>query len=132
MLFRSLLATGLGLSFPLYTGGRLEGQIEEVQAQLRVLESREEELKQRIAFEVRSAWLGLLNARESIPVLQLQVESSRQATRLASARYRERLGAAVELHAAQASLAEAGAAETIGRYAVKIAESGLKFAVGRH
>jgi outer membrane protein TolC len=39
---RQLLAGGVGLALPLFTGGRIEGQVEEAEAQLRVLESREE------------------------------------------------------------------------------------------
>jgi outer membrane protein TolC len=84
-----------------------------------------------VALEVRIAYVKLQNALESIPVLRQQAEASRQALRLASERYRERLGTLVELNEAQANLAEAAAGEVTGLYDVKAAESELRFALGR-
>lgn len=46
--------------------------------------------------------------------------------RLAEERYRERLGSFVELAAAQASLAEASAVESVGLYDAKIADAELR------
>ncbi len=130
VLARQLVAGGAGLALPLFTGGRIEGQEEEAEAQLHGLESREESLKQQIALEIRTAWFRLKNAIDSLPVLQLQTEYARNATRLADERYRERLGAFVDLSTAQASLAEASASESVGLYDAKIAEADLRRATG--
>ena len=130
VLARQLLAGGAGLALPLFTGGRIEGQEEEAEAQLHGLESREESLKQQIALEIRTAWFRLKNAIDSLPVLHLQTEYARNATRLADERYRERLGAFVDLSTAQASLAEASASESVGLYDAKIAEADLRRASG--
>ncbi len=129
-LARQLLAGGAGLALPLFTGGRIEGQEEEAEAQLHGLESREESLKQQVALEIRTGWFRLRNATDSLPVLHLQTEYARNATRLADERYRERLGSFVELSTAQASLAEASASESVGLYDAKIAEAELRRAVG--
>ncbi len=131
VLARQLLAGGAGLVLPLYTGGSIEGRIEESEARLRRLDARLEDLLQQVGFETRSAWFRLQNALQTIPVEKLQTEHARQATRLARARYRERLGAIVELTEAQAGLAEAELAEASGAYRVKIAEAELRRAVGR-
>lgn len=131
LLARELLAGGAGLAMPLFTGGRIEGQEEEAEAQLRVLEAREELLKQQVGFEIRTAWFRLENAVESLPMLRLQSEAAGNAARLADERYRERLGSFVELAAAQASLAEASASESAGLYDAKIAEAELRRASGR-
>src|SRR5713101_2989220 len=132
VLARQLLAGGAGLALPLFTGGRIEGQEDEAAAQLRVLEAREESLKQQVALEIRTAWFRLKNAIDSVPVLHLQTEYARNATRLAHERYRERLGSFVELSTAQASLAEASASESVGLYDAKTAEAELRRAAGRH
>ncbi len=131
VLARQLLAGGAGLAMPLFTGGRIEGQEEEAEAQLHGLESREESLKQQVALEIRTAWFRLRNATDSLPMLHLQTEYARNATRLADERYRERLGSFVELSIAQASLAEASASESVGLYDAKIAEAELRRAAGR-
>jgi outer membrane protein TolC len=131
VLARQLLAGGAGLAMPVFTGFQLEGEIEESEARLRLLDSSIEELMQQIALETRTAYFQLQNALQSLPTLRLRAEYSREAVRLASARYRERLGTIVELNQAEAGLAEAEAGEVTGIYRVKSAEAELRFAVGR-
>jgi outer membrane protein TolC len=126
-----LMAGGAGLILPLFTGGRLEGQIEEAQADLRLTDSKMEDLKQQVAVEVRGAGIHLRNALSSLPLLHTQADAARQAVRLATERYNERLGSIVELNQALSNLAESLAGETIGLYQVKITESELRRAVGR-
>ncbi len=84
-----------------------------------------------MALEIRTAWFRLKNAIDSLPVLHLEEEYTRNATRLAEERYRERLGSFVELATAQASLAEASAGGSVGMYDAKIAEAELRRAAGR-
>ncbi len=88
-------------------------------------------LKRQVALEILQAWFRLRNAIDSLPVLHLQTDYARSATRLADERYRERLGSFVELSTAQASLAEASASESLGLYDAKIAEAELRRAAGR-
>jgi len=130
VLARQLLAGGAGLALPLFTGGRIEGQVEEAEAQLRVLDSREELLKQQIALEVRAAWLQLKNAIDSLPTLRLQTEYARNAARLADERYREQIGSFVDLSTAQLALAEASVSEVTGLYDLKVREAELRHAAG--
>ena len=123
-----LLAIGTGLQLPVFTFGRLEGNIEAAEARLRVLDERYEGLRQQIALETRTSYYRLENAIESIPVRQVQTEASGEAVRLARARYREQLGSIVELNEAEALLAEAEAQKASAVYAAKIAEAQLEFA----
>ena len=123
-----LLAIGTGLQLPVFTFGRLEGNIEAPEARLRVLDERYEGLRQQIALEIRTSYYRLENAIESIPVRQVQTEASGEAVRLARARYREQLGSIVELNEAEALLAEAEAQKASAVYAAKIAEAQLEFA----
>ncbi len=130
VLARQLLAAGAGLTLPLFTGGRLEGQIEEAEAHQGAVESRLEIERQQVALQTRVAYLRLKNALDLIPALKAQSEYAREAARLAGARYRERLGSLVELNQSQAALAEAEAREITQAYAVKTADAELQFAVG--
>jgi outer membrane protein TolC len=90
-----------------------------------------EDLKLQVAEEVRSADIRLRNALAALPLLHIQADSARQAVRLATERYNERLGSIVELNQALSNLAESLAGEAIGLYQVKLAESEFRRAVGR-
>ncbi|MBI3698527.1 MAG: TolC family protein [Acidobacteria bacterium] len=131
VLARQLLAGGAGLLLPVFTGFQLEGEIEESEARLRLLESSIEELMQQIALETRTAYVQLQNGLQSLPALKLRAEYAREAVHLAGARYRERLGTIVELNQAEVGQAQAEAGEVTGTYRVKSAEAELRFAVGR-
>ena len=125
-----LLAIGTGLHLPVFTFGRLEGNIEAAEARLRTLDNRYEDLRQQIVLETRTSYYRLENAIESIPVRQVQTEASGEAVRLARARYREQLGSMVELNESEALLAQAEAHKASAVYAAKIAEAELEFATG--
>jgi outer membrane protein TolC len=131
VLARQLLAGGAGIALPLFTGGRIAGQVEEAEAQVRILDSREELLKQQIALEIHAAWLQLKNAIDSLPTLRLQTEYARNAARLADERYREQIGSFVDLSTAQLALAEASVSEVTGLYDLKVREAELRHAAGR-
>lgn len=131
ILARELLAGGAGLALPLFTGGRIEGQEQEAEAQLRVMDNREEALRQQVALEVRTAWFELKNAVEALPSLRQSIEYARSALRLADERYKERLGSFVDVIIAQSAQEEASSGEAVGRYDVKTAEAELRRAVGR-
>ncbi|MBI3471386.1 MAG: TolC family protein [Candidatus Solibacter usitatus] len=131
VLARQLLAGGAGLILPLFTGGNLEGQLEETEARLRRLESRLDDLLQQVTLETRTAYFRLQNAQASIPTRQQQADYARSAARLARARYRERLGSMVELSQAEAALAEAEATQAAAVFQAKTAEAELRFAAGR-
>ena len=131
VLARQLLALGTGLSFPIFTWGKLEGQIEEAEARKRVLDNQYETLKLRIRVETRTAFLRLQNALQSIDTLKARAVFAREAARLARARYQERLGSIVELTQAEANLSEAEAGGVIGVYTARTAAAELQFAVGR-
>jgi outer membrane protein TolC len=131
VLARQLLALGTGLSFPILTWGKLEGKIEEAEAHKRALDHQYETLKLKVESETRTAFLRLQNALQSIETRKSRATFAREAARLARARYQERLGSMVELTQAEANLGEAEASEVIGVYTTRVAESELRFAIGR-
>src|SRR6266851_8811683 len=131
VLARELTAAGAGLVVPLFTGGRLEGAIEEAEAQLAIVDARSQSLRQQIEYEVQITSIHLQDALQAIPVMRLQEKSARSAQRLAAERYKERLGSIVELTASQAAMAEALANEANALLNAKTAEADLRFSLGR-
>ena len=128
---RNLTAVGTGLQFPLFSFGKHEGAIEEAESRLRLLDYRLEDLRQQVALEIRSAYHRLDSSLRAIPLREVQTQASREAVRLARARYREQLGTMVDLNHADSRLAQAEADQLVGLYAAKIAEADLHFGVGR-
>jgi outer membrane protein TolC len=85
-------AVGVQVSFPIFDGLHREGRIEEQKALAHEIEVRRRDLRQRIAIEVRQAYLDLASERQ-------QVDAARERSRLSTdevdqARQRFRAGVA--------------------------------------
>lgn len=130
MVASNLMAGGVGLLMPIFTGGLLKGEVEEAEALAKAIQARLDDRRQQVELEVRSAWLDLRDALRVVPVLQVRAESARHAARLARERYAERLGAIVEVAQAESGLAAAEAALAIAAYDAQIAAARLRFAAG--
>jgi outer membrane protein TolC len=96
-----------GVNVPVFTGGRIKGEITEAEADLRKRRAEAENLRGQIDYDVRTVYLNLLAAKE-------QVELARQNVDLANenlARSKERFSAgvtdSVEVVQAEQSLASA-------------------------
>jgi outer membrane protein TolC len=131
VLARQLMVLGAGISLPVFTWGKLEGQAEEAEARLRWVDLQLTALRQDVELETRAAYLRLQNELESIPARQAHVTHAREALQLTQARYRARMAGIIELTQAEAHLAEAKAAEATTTYSAKVAEAELNFAIGR-
>ncbi|HWZ57933.1 MAG TPA: TolC family protein [Gemmatimonadaceae bacterium] len=70
-------SVGLQVSFPIFDGLRREGRIEEQKAAAHEIEVRRRDLRQRIAIEVRQAYLDLASERQ-------QVDAARERSRLSA------------------------------------------------
>jgi outer membrane protein len=70
-------SVGLQVSFPIFDGLRREGRIEEQKAAAREIEVRQRDLRQRIAIEVRQAYLDLASQRQ-------QVDAAHERSRLSA------------------------------------------------
>ena len=128
---RNLTAVGAGLAFPLLSFGKYEGIIEEADARLHLLDYRLEDLRHQVTLDTRSAYYRLEGLLRAVPLREVQTQASREAVRLARARYREQLGTMVDLNQAESRLAQVEADELAGLYATRVAEADLHFAVGR-
>ena len=127
----NLLALGTGLSLPLFTFGKMEGAIEEAEARVRLLDHEMEDLRRSVRLQTRLAHQGLQQAVRSVPLAEQRQDASREAVRLARARYRQQLGSLVDLSQAESMLADSEAASQRAVLHAKTAEARLAYAVGR-
>lgn len=130
LLLRELTAAGLGLTAPLFTGGGIEGQIEEAAAQLAELSSQEEALHQKISLNVSTALLHYHTASLALAVVDSKTTAMQVNYRSVSERHRDDIASGVELDNAQAELTSALVQNKAGQFAVQLATVDLRFAIG--
>jgi outer membrane protein TolC len=96
-----------GISVPLYTGGRIHADMEQAQAELARRRAEYEDLRGRIAYDVRVAWLDVSASESAVKV----AESNRTLADKALTQSRDRYGNGVTnyLEVVQAQEAVAGA-----------------------
>jgi outer membrane protein TolC len=68
--FNQVYTIGANISVPIYTGGRIHADIQQAQADLTRREAEYEDLKGRVAYDVRIAWLDLSASDSSVKVAE--------------------------------------------------------------
>ena len=125
-----LMAGGLGLFAPLYTGGGLEAQVKAEQRTLAALRAQYASRLLGVRVEVSRAHAELLKALDSAQANQQIVAYAEEALRLAQTRYGAQLTSFVELLTAEASTEQARAEYAQALYNYQISRAHLSTAVG--
>jgi outer membrane protein len=117
-------------AFPLYTGGRIQGQIEEADARKGERQADVRMIANDVILQVANAYLSRLTAEQQIKVAQEKVMHAREAMTLAQERYKASLGSILDVVTATADLlsAEVGLAES--QYDYQASETALSYATG--
>jgi outer membrane protein len=124
-------AVGVALTIPIFTGGLVEGQVEEARRSAAAARDNLNELTNQIRQQVTSAVSNLSTAEENIQVAQAQLVRAQDALSLATQRYRSQLGSIVELTQAQVSYATAQNDFIRAQYDRELARAALVFATGQ-
>jgi outer membrane protein TolC len=96
-----------GVSVPLFTGGRIKGDITQAEASLRQRKAEAENLRGQIDYDVRTAFLNASAAKEQVEVAKQNVELANES--LARSRDRFSAGVTDSVEVVQAEQALAGA-----------------------
>jgi outer membrane protein len=117
-------------SFPLYTGGRIQGQIEEAEARKGEMEANARIITNDVILQVTRAYVSNRTAAEQIKVDEERVGLAREALTLARARYKNNLGSILDVTTATMDLlqAEVGLAES--QYNYRLSEAAVAYATG--
>jgi outer membrane protein len=124
-------AVGIALSIPIFTGGLVEGQVEEARRNAAAARANLEELTNQIRQQVISALSNLSTSQANLRVAQAQRVQAADALSLATQRYQARLGSIVELTQAQVNDAAAENDFIQALYDQELARAALEYAVGR-
>lgn len=118
------------VSLPLFTGGRIESEIQEAQAIQVHTQAQLRELIQEVELQVASAYHSHQALIKKVDAASEQVANSRLALDLARKRMRLGLGSVVELTQAEVAVTQAETALTVARNGVLTALAALAYATG--
>lgn len=98
---------GLNLSFNIFSGFRVQAQVEQADADFQSLRERTEQLKNGIRLQVAATLNDMLSAVERIDAQQSTVAQAQRGYEIARVRYNEGTGSVLEINDAQTALARA-------------------------
>jgi len=119
-----------GVSVPLFTGGRIKGEITEAQASLRQRRSEAENLRGQIDYDVRTAFLNLNAAREQVAVAKQNVSLANENLARSKDRFASGVTDSVEVVQAEQALASADDQYISSLYSHNFAKLSLARALG--
>jgi outer membrane protein TolC len=119
------------VEFPIFTGGRIEAQKAKADLAIRELKQQEQEARNRIALEVRTALAQLRSARSEVEVANLGVQLARQEVDQARDRFQAGVANNIEVISAQDVLSRANDNQIAALYRYNQARAGLAHATGQ-
>jgi outer membrane protein TolC len=96
-----------GIRVPLFTGGRIKGDITQAEAELRQRKAETENLRGQIDYDVRTAFLNLNAAKEQVAVAKQNVELANESLARSKDRFTSGVTDSVEVVQAEQALASA-------------------------
>jgi len=126
----STYSVGATLSVPIWTGGRMEGEIEAASLRVRMLEKELERVKLQAARETARSRIELASGQEAASAAHAFAESARQSLDLVRVRFGAGMATSVDVVTAQSRLAEAEELEIRSRYDAMLAKVRLAKAGG--
>ena len=124
------VAGGVNIDLPFLNGGLFNARQAEAEARRRAAVQQARDIQNRIARDVRVAYLGTINAYERLQLTAQLLEQASKALNLAQARYDLGLGAIVELTQAQLNVTRAQIAQTGARFEFQSQRATLNFERG--
>ena len=118
------------LNFPIYQGTRVNGDIEQADAALQQRKAEAQDLRGRIDYDVRSAFLDLDSAADQVGVAQSNVQLAEETLTQARDRFTAGVADTVEVTQAQESVASANNDYISAVYAHNLAKVTLARAIG--
>jgi len=119
-----------GIKVPLFTGGRIKGDITQAEAELRQRKAEAENVRGQIDYDVRTAFLNLNAAKEQVTVAKQNVELATENLARSKDRFSSGVTDSVEVVQAEQSLASANDQYITSLYDHNLAKLSLARALG--
>jgi outer membrane protein len=122
-------AAGVNVNIPIFNGFLYPARSREAALRAQASSEQLRDLKDRIANDVRTAWLNSITAYNRIEVSQQFVNQTNLALNLSQTRYNLGLSSIVELSQAQLQQTEAEIQYAAAKYQYRVSESVLRFQI---
>lgn len=119
------------VAMPLFTGGRIHAEVVKADLGIRKLQQQQQDLRNEIALDVKTALLNLESARNEVQVANLGVQLSKEEVDQARDRFRAGVANNIEVIQAQDSLARANDNQIAALYRFNQARADYAKAVGQ-
>ena len=119
------------LTWPIYSGGLVPGQVAEAKATLRSINAQEDTFRLQVRIDVEQAALAVRAARATLTAASLALENAKRQLQLADSRYAAGMGGVIELSDAQVTQTQTAAQEINARFSLASARAALVGALGR-
>jgi outer membrane protein TolC len=119
------------LDFPIFTGGRIQAERAQADIALRQLKQQEQDTRDRIALEVKTAIARVESARSEVEVASLGLQLARQEVEQARDRFQAGVANNIEVVQAQDALARANDNQIVALYRYNQARADLAQAIGQ-
>jgi outer membrane protein TolC len=128
--FNQLYTVAVAVSMPVYTGGRIRADVARAEHDLSRRRAEFEDLKGRVAYDVRVAWLDLGASSTNVTVAQSNSELADRAFAQAQDRYANDVTNDLEVVESQEAVAHAHENLVTSLYAFNVAKLALARAIG--
>ncbi|MFH0703028.1 MAG: TolC family protein [bacterium] len=123
-------SVGANITLPVFNGFLTKNKIKEAEANLNVVKSNEEILKQNALLDVQQAYISFIEAEKSIPVAELITKQAKENFDIAIGRYKVGVGNHIEVKDAELTYRNAELTKIQALYDYNIAVSNLERAMG--
>lgn len=117
-------------SIPLFTGGRIEGQVDEAHGRLGEAVANARSIANDVILQVMQAYLAHLMTAHEISLAEKQVEQAQEALDLSKIQYETGLGSIIEVVMGTTNFLVAKSALLEAQYNYRTSEAALAFATG--
>jgi outer membrane protein len=124
-------AAGFNVNVPIFNGRLFNALHSEATARARAQEQLLRDLEDRVARDVRTAWLNTVSAYQRLALTEQLLAQAKQASDLAQSRYQLGLSSIIELSQAQLNLTEAQIEQVSAQYEYQTETATLNFQLGR-
>ncbi len=128
--FNSVYTVAGSISFPIYTGGRIRADVDEARANLTRRQAEYEDLRGRVAYDVRVAWLDLGASDTGVKVAQKNQALAERALTQSRDRYSNGVTNYLEVLQAQETLTAARENYIQSLYSFNVSKMALARAMG--
>jgi outer membrane protein len=119
------------VSMPIFTGGRIHAEITRASLEIQKLEQQQQDLRNQISLDVKTALINLNSARNEVQVANLGVQLSKEEVDQARDRFKAGVANNIEVIQAQDSLARANDNQIAALYRFNQARADLARSVGQ-